>query len=130
MKPSRGLTVGLVALIATLLALLALQHPRPVPLAPEERGDASFRKADHTLQREFADTKTRRQRGELSAAGYATAVSALRTRELELFAAVRRHHFEDLTESNYWHRGRLKFPGVIEMEWRALRESDPAALPP
>jgi hypothetical protein len=37
----------------------------------------------------------------------------LRAEETRLFADVRAHRFTDLTESNYWHRGRLKFPGEI-----------------
>ena len=31
-----------------------------------------------------------------------------------LFAEARAHRFADPTESNHWHRGRLKFPGRIE----------------
>jgi hypothetical protein len=38
----------------------------------------------------------------------------LRAEELQLFAEVRAHRFADLAESDYWQRGRLKFPGEIE----------------
>ena len=38
----------------------------------------------------------------------------LRAEEIRLFAEVRAHRFADVTESNYWHRGRLKFPGRVE----------------
>jgi hypothetical protein len=91
-------------------------------------GDGAYRTADEKLQKEFADAKERRQSGKLSAAGYAAAVRDLRTRELELFAAVRKHRFKDVTVANYWHRGRLKFPSSIEMELKQLR--DKAALKP
>jgi len=54
----------------------------------------------------------------------------LRAREVELFAIVRAHSFTDLTESNYWHRGRLKFPGDLEQLLRRLAEESPSNAPP
>jgi len=54
----------------------------------------------------------------------------LRTREVELFAIARAHSFTDLTESNYWHRGRLKFPGDLEQLLRRLAEESPSNAPP
>jgi len=45
----------------------------------------------------------------------------LRREELWLVADVRAHTFTDITESNYWHRGRLKFPSEIE---QLLRQVD------
>ena len=128
MKLARSKTLWIVALFAAALALTILQV---LPKGqPPEGGDAAFRTADQALQQDFADVKARHERGRLSAAAYVSAVRALRTRELKLFAAVRRHHFKDLTESNYWYRGRLKFPGVIEMELQSLHEPDPPAVPP
>ena len=44
----------------------------------------------------------------------------LRQDELQLFADVRAHAFTDLTESNYWHRGRLKFPSELEQLLRRV----------
>ena len=129
MQLSRRKILGIVAFIAGLLALLALLLSWPVSQFPE-RSDIAFRMADQAIQRDFAAIKACRQDGGLSAADCAAAVSTLRARELELFAAVRRHHFKNLTESNYWHRGRLKFPGSIEMELQTLRRSEPAAMPP
>ena len=61
--------------------------------------------------------------------GAISAIHALWVRELELFAAVRQHQFKDITESNYWHRGRLKFPGRIEMECQSLGKDEPATAP-
>jgi len=54
----------------------------------------------------------------------------LRAREVELFALVRARSFTDLTESNYWHRGRLKFPGDLEQLLRRLAEEPPSNAPP
>jgi len=57
-------------------------------------------------------------------------VCELRAREVELFALVRAHSFTDLTESNYWHRSRLKFPGDLEQLLRRLAEESPSSAPP
>jgi len=54
----------------------------------------------------------------------------LRAREVELFAIARAHSFTDLTESNYWHRGRFKFPGDLEQLLRRLAEESPSNAPP
>ena len=40
----------------------------------------------------------------------------MRAMEEALFEEVRAHEFSDINESNYWHRGRLKFPSAIEQE--------------
>jgi hypothetical protein len=54
----------------------------------------------------------------------------LRTRELDLFAEVPVHYFTDITEWNYWHRGRLKFPGDLEQLLRRLAEESPRSGAP
>ena len=54
----------------------------------------------------------------------------LRVRELGLFAEARAHNFTDITESNYWHRSRLKFPGDLEQLLRRLAEDSPSIAPP
>jgi hypothetical protein len=43
---------------------------------------------------------------------------------------VRAHSFIDLTEWNYWHRGRLKFPGDLEQVLRRLAEGPSTNAPP
>jgi len=60
--------------------------------------------------------------GVASQPGVLEAACQLRAREVESFALVRAHSFTDLTESNYWHRGRLKFPGDLEQLLRRLAE--------
>jgi hypothetical protein len=40
----------------------------------------------------------------------------MRAMEEALFEEVRAHEFTDINESNYWHRGRLKFPSDIQQE--------------
>jgi hypothetical protein len=98
-------------------------------LAAAAAADTAFRESDAALLREI-DALT---------AHCATAWRAnpeclkqacqLRAREVELFAAARAHSFTDLTESNYWHRGRLKFPGDLEQLLRRLAEESPSSAP-
>jgi hypothetical protein len=93
-------------------------------------GDAALRERDAALLREI-DTLTAR----CSTAWRAnpqclTQACQLRAREVELFAMARAHSFSDLTESNYWHRGRLKFPGDLEQLLRRLAEDTSSNAPP
>jgi hypothetical protein len=93
-------------------------------------GDAALRERDAALLREV-DALTAR----CAAAWQANPeclkqACQLRAREVELFATARAHNFTDLTESNYWHRGRLKFPGDLEQLLRRLAEESPSIAPP
>jgi len=97
--------------------------------ATAQAADAALRERDAALLREI-DALTAR----CAAAWQANPeclkqACQLRAREVELFAIVRAHSFTDLTESNYWHRGRLKFPGDLEQLLRRLAE-DPSSNAP
>ena len=98
--------------------------------ATAQAADAALRERDAALLREI-DALTAR----CAAAWQANPeclkqACQLRAREVELFAIVRAHSFTDLTESNYWHRGRLKFPGDLEQLLRRLAEESPSNAPP
>jgi len=47
---------------------------------------------------------------------YFEKLKELSKKEDDLFTEVNLHKFENTTEHNYWHRGRLKFPSNIKME--------------
>jgi len=52
---------------------------------------------------------------------YRAELEKLRTEEKQLFKESENCDFgKDLQAYNYWHRGRLKFPGKIEQELRRL----------
>jgi hypothetical protein len=93
-------------------------------------GDAALRERDTALLREIDALSAR------CAAAWQTnpeclkQACQLRAREVELFAIARARSFTDLTESNYWHRGRLKFPGDLEQLLRRLAEESPSNAPP
>jgi hypothetical protein len=80
--------------------------------------DGRFRERDQQLLAEYEKLHSEYQRREVSREDYVRDLQHLRVRELTLFAHVRKHEFSDITEGNYWHRGRLRFPGTIEQELR------------
>ena len=82
----------------------------PAPLV----ADASFRARDEALFDAFATLEGRCASRWSEDPDCLARLRELRAEEVRLFAEARAHRFTDLSESNYWHRGRLKFPGEIE----------------
>ena len=93
-------------------------------------GDAALRERDATLLKEIDALTARCAAAWRDNPACLKQVCELRAREVELFALVRAHSFTDLTESNYWHRSRLKFPGDLEQLLRRLAEESPSNAPP
>ena len=93
-------------------------------------GDAVLRERDAALLREIDALTARCATAWRANPECLKQACQLRAREVELFALVRAHSFTDLTESNYWHRGRLKFPGDLEQLLRRLAEESPSNVPP
>jgi hypothetical protein len=92
--------------------------------------DAGLRERDTALLRQIDVLTARCATAWRAKADCLKQACELRAREVELFALVRAHDFTDLTESNYWHRGRLKFPGDLEQLLRRLAEESPSNAPP
>lgn len=104
----RARVPSILATIGVALGVLSV-----VPASTRDAAGASFRARDTALRDAFAGLKDE------CAPRWAEAeclprLRYLRAEELRLFAEVRAHRFADLAESNYWHRGRLKFPGEIQ----------------
>ena len=79
----------------------------------------SLRKRDQEIGKR-ADSLLFR-RAEMPPEPYRAALEKLRSEEKQLFGEVENCDFgKDLTAYNYWHRGRLKFPGKVEQELRHL----------
>ena len=98
--------------------------------AATSAGDAVLRERDAALLREIDALTARCATAWRANPECLKQACQLRAREVELFALVRAHSFTDLTESNYWHRGRLKFPGDLEQLLRRLAEESPSNAPP
>lgn len=92
--------------------------------------ESSFRERDNQLMAEYEKLHNDYQHGKVSREEYLRDLQELRERELQLFHDVKKHKFRDITEANYWYRGRLKFPSMIEQELRLLNESSFDPLKP
>lgn len=115
-----------VALVATAGAIAHGQAASSTGL----RVDRGFRANDTELLADFAALQGRcasRWTEDECRAG----LQVLHAREERLFREVVSHAFTDVTESNYWHRGRLKFPSQIAQTLRlAQPEGHEPSAPP
>jgi len=73
------------------------------------------------LRIEFIDALLVRARdahseGRFDRVAYLAILRWLRDEELVIHAAAAARTYSDITESNYWHRSRLKFPTVTQQE--------------
>ena len=107
-----AILAGARAVPAALALALVSAAPACRPGSPPT--DASFRTRDAALLGRFAELEARCASRWAEDRDCRARLRQLRDEEIRLFAEVRAHRFADLTESNYWHRGRLKFPGAIE----------------
>jgi hypothetical protein len=85
--------------------------------------DASFRARDVALLGAFAALEGRCAPRWQEDPGCLADLRKLRAEEIRLFDEVRAHRFSDITESKYWHRGRLKFPGEIQQTLERVESS-------
>jgi len=96
-------------------------HGEPAPpTAPD--ADRAYRVRREALYERFASANARCASRWATDSGCLATLQRLREDELQLFADVRAHEFADITESNYWHRGQLKFPSEIEQLLQRLGE--------
>lgn len=78
--------------------------------------DRNFRIADRLIQTEFSSLRTDYNNLKINRQQYLDCLTELEKKENKLFNKVKNHKFNNITESNYWHRGRLKFPSYLKME--------------
>ena len=97
--------------------------------ANDPSGDRQYRFRDQELAARFREAKTRCSL-QWPEASCQASLRQLGEEERELFEQVRAHPFSDITESNYWHRGRLKFPSEIAQLLSQRASQPPAPIPP
>ncbi len=78
--------------------------------------DNTFRELDLLITSEHNQLKLDYAQMKISQFQYFENLKELSKKEDDLFKEVKLHKFENITEYNYWHRGRLKFPSNIKME--------------
>lgn len=78
--------------------------------------DKTFRELDLLIISEHNQLKLDYAQMKVSQRQYFEKLKELSNKEDDLFTEVKLHKFENITEHNYWHRSRLKFPSNIKME--------------
>jgi len=96
-------------------------------LARNHVEDQSFRYRIQTVDSLFQRAKSARREQSVTYSAYRALVEILRQEEITISEQASSYQFQDVTESNYWRRGRLKFPSSLKMELVLLEEGkDPA----
>lgn len=112
---------------ALLAGLLGLSQVLPAQETSQKPPDVSFRFRAASIDSMFQRARKARAAQSIPYSAYDALVRMLREEELALMAQARAHEFTDEAEAAHWHRGRLKFPSVLEQELRLLDEGkDPA----
>ena len=78
--------------------------------------DRTFRELDQLITSEHNQLELDYAQMKISQHQYFEMLKKLSNKEDDLFSKVKLRKFENLSEYNYWHRGRLKFPSNIKME--------------
>ncbi len=86
--------------------------------------DKTYRELDQIITSEHNQMKLDYAQMKISQKQYFEKLKELDKKEEDLFIEVRAHKFEDITEHNYWHRGRLKFPSSIKTELDIINKTE------
>jgi septal ring factor EnvC (AmiA/AmiB activator) len=68
------------------------------------------------IDADYQNLRQRYREGELKGRKYERRLKKLRKKEEKIHRQVRACSFTDKGEHNYWYRGRLKFPSLIQQE--------------
>ncbi len=85
--------------------------------------DRTFRELDQLITSEHNQLKLDYAQMKISQQQYFEKLKMLSKKEDDLFNEVRIHKFENITEHNYWHRGRMKFPSSIKTELNVIKKT-------
>lgn len=86
--------------------------------------DKTYREQDQLIVLEYKRLKTDFVQMKINHQQYFEKLKELSKKEDDLFNEVRLHKFENITEHNYWHRGRLKFPSSIKTELDIITKAE------
>lgn len=90
--------------------------------------DKTFRELDQLITSDYNRLKVDFVQMKITREQYIDKLKSLSTKEDNLFNEVRSHKFEDITEYNYWHRSRLKFPSNIKIELDLITKTEKDSL--
>jgi hypothetical protein len=97
-------------------------------VSTSEPDDKTYRQLDQLIITEYNQLKIDYIQMKITREEYLARLKSLSTKEDDLFNEVRDHKFDDITEYNYWHRGRLKFPGSIKTELDLITKAEKDSL--
>ena len=117
MKKIFPLTAGLI-LIAGFYYVVSTSEP----------DDKSYRKLDQLIIKEYNKLKADYIQMKITQNQYLAKLKNLSAKEDDLFNEVIGHKFDNITEYNYWHRSRLKFPGSIKTELENIKKAEKDSL--
>ena len=97
-------------------------------VSTSEPDDKTYRQLDQLIITEYNQLKIDYIQMRIPQDEYLARLKSLSAKEEDLFNEVRDHKFDDITEYNYWHRGRLKFPGSIKTELDLITKAEKDSL--
>jgi hypothetical protein len=97
-------------------------------VSTSEPDDKTYRQLDQLIITEYNQLNIDYIQMKITQEEYLASLKGLSTKEDDLFSEVRDHKFDDITEYNYWHRGRLKFPGSIKTELDLITKAEKDSL--
>lgn len=84
----------------------------------------TFRELDQLIKLEHSQLKIDYAQMKINHQQYFEKLKEVSKKEDDLFNEVRLHKFENITEHNYWHRGRMKFPSSIKTELNIITKAE------
>jgi outer membrane protein assembly factor BamA len=90
--------------------------------------DKTYRERDQLIVSEYKQLKIDYVQLKINHQQYLEKLKKLSNKEDDLFNEVKLHKFENITEHNYWHRGRLKFPSSIKTELDIITKAEKDSL--
>jgi hypothetical protein len=86
--------------------------------------EKTFRELDELITLEHNQLRADYVQMKINQQQYIEKIKKLSTKEDDLFNQVKLYKFDDITEHNYWHRSRLKFPSNIKMELEVIKKAE------
>ena len=90
--------------------------------------DKTYRELDQIITSEHNQLKLDYAQMKISQKQYFEKLKELDKKKEDLFIEVRAHKFENITEHNYWHRDKLKFPSSIKTELDIINKTEKYTL--
>jgi len=104
--------------VISIISIFSEETSHPINDLGNKYTTQQLRERYNQIQQEFESIKEEFASVKISQENYVSALESLAKHEMDLFQDVKEHTFErdEITEYNFWHRGVMKFPTIIEHE--------------